>query len=87
MDYTPGKWKVVQGNWIYVDDPSNPIAMLPFTIPEYEANAQLMAKSPRMFELLERLLNTSFDPNGENFDTLLPFLDEANEIYRELNNC
>jgi len=49
-----------------------------------EANAYLIAKSPRMAELLSRLLTISFSTEDENYEELSPILEEAQEILQTL---
>ena len=44
------------------------------------ANAHLIAQSPRMYELLKKLVDISFETDDENYDELRPLLEEANEI-------
>ena len=98
MDYTKEEWKidtsgdstaitsVRNGRKCYIaqhlyDEENEPCPV------EFLANAHLIAKAPRMYELLEHLLNIPFDTDDENFDEVSSVLDEANEIYRELNKC
>ena len=47
---------------------------------ETEANANLIAKSPQMAELLVKLLAIGFNTDDENYDELRPILEDAREL-------
>lgn len=91
MNYTKGEW-VSMGGAIECRIGESAWRRIAHAAPipepgQFEANGNLLAKAPRMYELLERLLSIGFDTNDENFDEVSLVLDEANKIYRELNKC
>lgn len=91
-NYTKGEWKYTRPQ---VGTASGVICLMvePHYMPDcgdrtwyngqvkvMEANAHLIAASPRMAELLVRLLNISFDTEDENYEELRPILEDANTI-------
>ncbi len=59
--FTKGEWKAYKGRCHYTIENGRPystniIAKVPYS----EANANLIAKSPRMAELLQRLVNNGW---------------------------
>ena len=76
--YTKGEWKVKKlpitgGLVIYANGELIAGGL-------EEANAQLIAKSPKMYELLCRLAEIGFSTDDENYEALQPILDEAREL-------
>ena len=87
--YTKGEWKVRSGYGFYeVAVDKVWVCQLwskreeAFT--NAEANANLIAQSPRMIELLKRLVTISFDTDDENYEELSPILEDATEIIQTL---
>ena len=90
MTYTKGAWRVgakyssTEEYPILLGEEAFDLARVYQHNGEQEANAQLIAAAPRMYELLSELVEIEFFTDDENYEELRPILDDAREVVDEV---